>query len=129
MKKTCLIIALLTSCLAGFPSHCLACTKEDNVDKIAVDLQTVDDKNHYERGFHNGVIANYYIRLSQLEIICPDEGAVSVQLFNSRNKMCGHAGFDSAETPVEVIDVPKQSGTYRIIIVTDKSYSEGSFTK
>lgn len=43
--------------------------------------------------------------------------------------MCGYAEYDSAETPVERLDVPKQSGTYHIVIITDKSYSEGTFVK
>lgn len=66
---------------------------------------------------------------SELEICCIDEGTVSVYLFNFRNQMCGYAEFDSSETPVEWLDVPKQSGTYHIVIITDKSYSEGTFVK
>ena len=58
-----------------------------------------------------------------------NEGNVAIYLFNSRNQMCGYAEFDSSVMSFERINVPKESGTYNIAIITDKSYSEGSFTK
>ena len=54
---------------------------------------------------------------------------VMIYLFNSRNQLCGYAEFNSSETPFERLDVPKQAGTYHIAIITDRSYSEGSFVK
>ena len=66
---------------------------------------------------------------SEIEVCCSDEGNVVIYLFNSRNQMCGYAEFDSTMTASERLDVPKQSGTYHIAIITDMSYSEGSFTK
>lgn len=43
--------------------------------------------------------------------------------------MCGYAEFDSSVISFERLDVPKESGTYHIAIITDRSYSEGTFTK
>lgn len=129
MKKICLIITLLVVCLANLSFCCLMYAKEDTPDKVSIDLQTVKDKSHYERDYCNSIQADYYFRVSRLEVSCPGEGLVSVYLFNFRNQMCGYAEFDSAETSVERLDVPKQSGTYHVVIITDNSYSEGSFTK
>lgn len=128
MKKICLIITLLATCLANL-SFCCLMYAEDTPDKVSIDLQTVKDKNHYERDLYDSIKADYYFRGSRLEISCADEGVVSVYLFNSRNQMCGYSEYDSAENPIGRLDVPKQSGTYHIVIITDKSYSEGSFAK
>lgn len=46
-------------------------------------------------------------------------------MLNSR----GYAEFDSSVISFERLDVPKESGTYHIAIITDRSYSEGTFTK
>ena len=50
MKKICLIITLLATCLANL-SFCCLMYAEDTPDKVSIDLQTVKDKNHYERDF------------------------------------------------------------------------------
>lgn len=97
--------------------------------KSEIILTTRQGLGDYERSSYNEIKAFYLPLLSKLEINCPAEGLVSVYLFNFRNQMCGYAEFDSSETPVEWLDVPKQSGTYHIVIITDKSYSEGTFVK
>lgn len=100
----------------------------DNIIKKEVVVKT-EDQSIYDRSQPDFITVFYLPLSSEIEVNCPDEGHVSVYLFNSRNQMCGYAEYDSAETPVERLDVPKQSGTYHIAIITDKSYSEGSFTK
>lgn len=100
----------------------------DNIVKKEVVVKT-QDKSNYDRSQPDFITVFYLPLSSEIEVNCPDEGLVSVYLFNFRNQMCDYAEFDSSETPVEWLDVPKQSGTYRIVIITDKSYSEGSFTK
>ncbi len=97
--------------------------------KSEIILTTRQGLGDYERSSYNEIKAFYLPLLSELEINCSDEGVVSLYLFNSRNQMCGYAEYDSAENPVGRLDVPKQSGTYHIVIITDKSYSEGSFAK
>lgn len=129
MKINYLMLALLASCLASFSLCCLADAKEETPDKITIELQTVKDKNHYERDLYNSVLAYYYIVADQLEVSCTGEGNVTAYLFNSCNQMCSYAEYDSEENPVGRLDVPKQSGTYHIVIITDKSYSEGTFAK
>lgn len=100
----------------------------DNDIKKEVVVVT-QDKSNYDRSQPDFITVFYLPLSSEIEVNCTNEGHVSVYLFNSRNQMCGYAEYDSAETPVERLDVPKQSGTYHIAIITDKSYSEGSFTK
>lgn len=80
MKKICLIITLLATCLANL-SFCCLMYAEDTPDKVSIDLQTVKDKNHYERDLYDSIKADYYFRGSRLEISCADEGVVSVYLF------------------------------------------------
>lgn len=101
-------------------------------DNIIIKKEVVvktQDKSNYDRSQPDFITVFYLPLSSEIEVNCPDEGLVSVYLFNFRNQMCGYAEFDSSDTPVEWLDVPKQSGTYHIVIITDKSYSEGSFTK
>lgn len=100
----------------------------DNIVKKEVVVKT-QDKSNYDRSQPDFITVFYLPLSSEIEVNCPAEGLVSVYLFNFRNQMCGYAEFDSSETSVERLDVPKQSGTYHIVIITDKSYSEGSFTK
>lgn len=97
--------------------------------KSEIILTTRQGLGDYERSSYNEIKAFYLPLLSELEINCSGEGVVSVYLFNSRNQMCGYAEYDSEENPVGRLDVPKQSGTYHIVIITDKSYSEGTFAK
>ena len=100
----------------------------DNIIKKEVVVVT-QDKSNYDRSQPDFVTVFYLPLSSEIEVNCPGEGLASVYLFNFRNQMCGYAEFDSAETSVERLDVPKQSGTYHVVIITDNSYSEGSFTK
>lgn len=67
MKKICLIITLLATCLANL-SFCCLMYAEDTPDKVSIDLQTVKDKNHYERDLYDSIKADYYFRGSRLEI-------------------------------------------------------------
>lgn len=129
MKKVISILVLSISLMCGlFISGQMKAAEKDE-EKISVEVQTVKGKNDYERDLHDQ-IQIYYYRLSNfLEITCSGEGNVFFYLFNSRNQLCGYSEFDSAETIFERIDVPKESGTYHIAIITDRSYSEGSFTK
>lgn len=126
MTKNC-IISVALMLLAICPSASALRASDDIVKKDVV--ITTQNKNIYDRDGSHGVEVFLMIISSELEICCIDEGTVSVYLFNSRNQMCGYAEYDSAETPVEWLDVPKQSGTYHIVIITDKSYSEGTFVK
>lgn len=126
MTKNC-IISVALMLLAICPSASALRASDDIVKKDVV--ITTQNKNIYDRDGSHGVEVFLMTISSELEICCIDEGTVSVYLFNSRNQMCGYAEYDSAETPVERLDVPKQSGTYHIVIITDKSYSEGSFAK
>lgn len=126
MTKNCIIsvaLMLLAICLSAS-----ALRASDDIVKKDVVI-TTQNKNIYDRDGSHGVEVFLMTISSELEICCIDEGTVSVYLFNSRNQMCGYAEYDSAETPVERLDVPKQSGTYHIVIITDKSYSEGTFVK
>lgn len=112
----------------GYMPSASALRASDDIVKKDVVI-TTQNKNIYDRDGSHGVEVFLMTISSELEICCIDEGTVSVYLFNSRNQMCGYAEYDSAETPVERLDVPKQSGTYHIVIITDKSYSEGTFVK
>lgn len=60
MKKICLIITLLATCLANL-SFCCLMYAEDTPDKVSIDLQTVKDKNHYERDLYDSIKADYYL--------------------------------------------------------------------
>lgn len=98
-------------------------------DKISIEIQTIKDKNDYERDLFHRIQVYYYVNQSSLEITCYNKGMVMVYLFNSRNQLCGYVEFNSSETPFERLDVPEQAGSYHIAIITDRSYSEGSFVK
>lgn len=126
MTKNC-IISVTLMLLAICPSASVLRASDDIVKKDVV--ITTQNKNIYDRDGSHGVEVFLMAVSSELEICCIDEGTVSVYLFNSRNQMCGFTEYNSAENPVERLDVPKQSGTYHIVIITDKSYSEGTFAK
>lgn len=102
-------------------------TTDDNVVKKEIVVH--QDKSDYDRSDPYSVKVYYLPLFSEIEVNCLDQGGVSVYLFNSRNQMCGYAEFDSSVISFERLDVPKESGTYHIAIVTNRSYSEGSFTK
>lgn len=126
MTKNCIIsVALMLFAICTSASAQCA---SDNIVKQDVVI-TTKNKNIYDRDGSHRIEVFLMTLSSELEIYCMDEGVVSVYLFNSRNQMCGYAEYDSAENPVGRLDVPKQSGTYHIVIITDKSYSEGSFAK
>lgn len=126
MTKNC-IISVALMLLAICPSASALRASDDIVKKDVV--ITTQNKNIYDRDGSHGVEVFLLTLSSELEICCTDEGAVSIYLFNSRNQMCGYAEYDSLDKPVERLDVPKPSGTYHIVIITDKSYSEGTFAK
>lgn len=101
---------------------------QDDVEREKVIVCT-KDKSVYDRAGTYSIEVFLLPLLSELEINCSDEGNVAVYLFNFRNQLCGYTEFDSSVTSFERLDVPKESGTYHIAIITDKSYSEGTFTK
>ena len=126
MTKNCIIsVALMLFAICASASALCA---PDNIVKQDVVI-TTKNKNIYDRDGSHRIEVFLMTLSSELEIYCMDEGVVSVYLFNSRNQMCGYAEYDSAENPVGRLDVPKQYGTYHIVIITDKSYSEGTFNK
>ena len=129
MKKVISILVLSISSMCGLFINGEVKATEQDEEKVSVEIQTVKGKNDYERDLNNRIQVYYYRLSNFLEITCSGEGNVICYLFNSRNQLCGYSEFDSAETLFERIDVPKESGTYHIAIITDKSYSEGSFTK
>lgn len=106
-----------------------AASISDENDKKEIVLIKRDIEKNIERSGFDGVMAFYCSFASEIEINCSNGGDVAVYLFNSRNQMCGYAEFDSSVISFERLDVPKESGTYHIAIITDRSYSEGSFTK
>lgn len=106
-----------------------AASVSDENDKKEIVLTKRDIEKNIERSSFDGVMAFFCSGASEVEINCSNEGNVAIYLFNSRNQMCGYAEFDSSVMSFERINVPKESGTYNIAIITDKSYSEGSFTK
>lgn len=126
MKMKCLLLSLFALvAIGGFTTR--ANYTNDNVVKKEIVVK--QDKSDYDRSDSYSVKVYYLPLSSEIEVNCLDQGGVAVYLFNSRNQMCGYAEFDSSEMSFERIDVPKESGTYYIAIITDKSYSEGSFTK
>lgn len=129
MKKVISILVLSISFMCGlFISGQMKAAEKDE-EKISVEVQTVKGKNDYERDLNERIQVYYYYLSNFLEINCCGEGNVICYLFNSRNQMCGYAEFDSSVISFERLDVPKESGTYHIAIITDRSYSEGTFTK
>ena len=102
-------------------------TTDDNVVKKEIVVN--QDKSDYDRSDPYNIKVYYLPLSSEIEVNCLDQGGVSVYLFNSRNQMCGYAEFDSSVTSFERLDVPKESGIYHIAIITDRSYSEGTFAK
>lgn len=129
MKKVISILVLSISFMCGLFINGEVKSAEKDEEKVSVEIQTVKGKNDYERDLNNRIQVYYYRLSNFLEITSSVEGNVICYLFNSRNQLCGYSEFDSEETLFERIDVPKESGTYYIAIITDKSYSEGSFTK
>ncbi len=100
---------------------------DDNVVKKEIVVN--QDKSDYDRSDAYNIKVYYLPLSSEIEVNCLGQGEVSVHLFNSRNQLCGYAEFNSSETPFERLDVPEQAGTYHVAIITDRSYSEGSFVK
>lgn len=100
---------------------------DDNVVKKEIIVN--QDKSDYDRSDSYNIKVYYLPLSSEIEVNCLGQGEVSVHLFNSRNQLCGYTEFNSSETPFERLDVPKQAGTYHVAIITDRSYSEGSFVK
>lgn len=129
MKRLSLLFALSVIYFVNLVFCCYANAKDEVEDKISIEIQTIKDKNDYERDLFYNIQVYYYVNQSSLEITCYNEGMVMIYLFNSRNQLCGYSEFNSSETPFERLDVPKQAGTYHVAIITDRSYSEGSFVK
>ncbi len=121
-----LLVALL---LLSVANGMKASSVIDDGNKKEIILINRGIENHNERSLYHNVEAFYCLQTEDVEVTCYDEGSVAVYLFNSRNQMCGFTEFDSSVVTCERLDVPKGSGTYHITIITDKSYSEGSFTK
>lgn len=118
MKKVISILVLSISFMCGlFISGQMKAAEKDE-EKISVEVQTVKGKNDYERDLNERIQVYYYYLSNFLEINCCGEGNVICYLFNSRNQLCGYSEFDSTETLFERIDVPKDSGTYHIAIIT-----------
>lgn len=127
MKKKLIILVQFVLLTIGINTN--ATTSYDDIEKKEVVLVTQDKSSHYDRSSYSCTKVFLLTLSSEIEVCCSDEGNVVIYLFNSRNQMCGYAEFDSTMTASERLDVPKQSGIYHIVIITDMSYSEGSFTK
>ena len=127
MKKKLIILVQFVLLTIGINTN--ATTSYDDIEKKEVVLVTQDKSSHYERISSSCTKVFLLTLSSEIEVCCSDEGNVAIYLFNSRNQMCGYTEFDSTMTASERLAVPKQSGIYHIAIITDKSYSEGSFTK
>lgn len=125
MKR--LLLSLFALVIIGVFTTRANCTTDDNVVKKEIVVN--QDKSDYDRSDPYSIKVYYLPLSSEIEVYCLDQGGVAVYLFNSRNQMCGYAEFDSSVIYFERLDVPKESGTYHIAIITDRSYSEGSFTK
>lgn len=125
MKR--LLLSLFALVIIGVFTTRANCTTDDNVVKKEIVVN--QDKSDYDRSDPYSIKVYYLPLSSEIEVNCLDQGCVAVYLFNSRNQMCGYAEFDSSVISFERLDVPKESGTYHIAIITDRSYSEGTFTK
>lgn len=127
MKMKRLLLSLFALVIIGVFTTRANCTTDDNVVKKEIVVN--QDKSDYDRSDPYSIKVYYLHLSSEIEVNCLDQGGVAVYLFNSRNQMCGYAEFDSSVISFERLDVPKESGTYHIAIITDRSYSEGTFTK
>ncbi len=127
MKRFYLFFTVFALLVAANALNATAISDEN--DKKEIVLTKRDIEKNLERSGLDGVIAFYCSGASEVEINCSNEGNVAVYLFNSRYQMCSYAEFDSSVISFERLDVPKESGTYHIAIISDISYSEGTFTK
>lgn len=129
MKKVISILVLSFPLMYGLLKCGQMKAAEKDEEKISVEIQTVKGKNDYERDLNDRIQVYYYCISNFLEVTCYGESDVICYMFNSRNQLCGYAEFDSSVTSFGRIDVPEESGAYHIVIITSRSYYEGSFVK
>lgn len=134
MKKLTKILTVLITMFVGISSVTVA-RADDNgnggtyIKKKDIIIVTLPNSRHFERSMKPTLDAYYYPSLNEVEIEAFGQGNVLVCVFDMRGQMCGYAEYNSDERPVEHVELTAVSGLYRIIIYTDKSYSEGLFLR
>lgn len=132
MKKLSKILTVVITMLVGISSVAFARTDDNgsvSVKKKDIIIVSIPNSRHFERSMKPTLDAYYYPSLNEVEIEAFGQGNVLVCVFDMQGQMCGYAEYNSDERPVERVELTAVSGLYRIIIYTDKSYSEGLFLR
>lgn len=128
MKKFTIIIvatiATINTFAASFIDNVTSSTQQEVILKKVPGLG-----QGYGRGITGVLYAYYHPILSQVEVVCHDEGIVSAYIINNEGQTCDLIEFDSSVINTVFLSVPDECGTYSLIVYSEATYAEGVVIK
>ncbi len=124
MKK---LIVLMTLLIA---TNLVAVERTDSTESKRIEMDRKNlSTNEVERSIDSSIIeAVYYSDLKQVQVSLFNIGEAEIYIVNSQNQVINSVTVDTNLYNVTDLNVYGASGTYYLIVISERCYAEGEFT-